>query len=81
MFKQVRVHNLSAIRAKDRRDPVKSHRPELPLIDRGELELGLHHVRLERVVFLLEFGELIVEHKLTRREQKKQNVHDMNELH
>ena len=31
MFKQVRVHNLSAIRAKDRRDPVKSHRPELPL--------------------------------------------------
>lgn len=31
MFKQERVRNLGAIRAKDRRDPVKSHRPELPL--------------------------------------------------
>ena len=31
MFKQERVRNLGAIRRKDRRDPVKSHRPELPL--------------------------------------------------
>lgn len=31
MYKQDRVRKLSAIRAKERRDPVKSHRPELPL--------------------------------------------------
>lgn len=31
MYKQDRVRKLSAIRAKDRRDPIKSHRPELPL--------------------------------------------------
>lgn len=31
MYKQERVRKLSAIRAKERRDPVKSHRPELPL--------------------------------------------------
>ena len=31
MFKTERVRKLSSIRAKDRRDPVKSHRPELPL--------------------------------------------------
>jgi hypothetical protein len=31
MYKQERVRNLHAVRAKDRRDPVKSHRPELPL--------------------------------------------------
>jgi WD40 repeat protein len=31
MFKEERVRNLGAQRAKDRRDPVKSHRPELPL--------------------------------------------------
>jgi hypothetical protein len=31
MFKQERVRNLHSARAKDRRDPVKSHRPELPL--------------------------------------------------
>ena len=31
MFKQDRVRNLNSQRAKDRRDPVKSHRPELPL--------------------------------------------------
>ena len=31
MYKQDRVRNLGSMRAKDRRDPVKSHRPELPL--------------------------------------------------
>lgn len=31
IFKQERVRNLGSQRAKDRRDPVKSHRPELPL--------------------------------------------------
>jgi hypothetical protein len=31
MYKQERVRNLNSQRAKDRRDPVKSHRPELPL--------------------------------------------------
>lgn len=31
LYKQQRARNLRAVRAKDRRDPVKSHRPELPL--------------------------------------------------
>lgn len=31
MFKEDRVRSLGATRSKDRRDPVKSHRPELPL--------------------------------------------------
>lgn len=31
MYKQERVRKLSSMRAKDRRDPIKSHRPELPL--------------------------------------------------
>ncbi len=31
LYKQERVRNLNSQRAKDRRDPVKSHRPELPL--------------------------------------------------
>lgn len=31
IFKQERTRNLGSQRAKDRRDPVKSHRPELPL--------------------------------------------------
>lgn len=31
MYKEERVRKLSSIRAKERRDPVKSHRPELPL--------------------------------------------------
>lgn len=31
MFKQERVRSLHSARAKDRRDPLKSHRPELPL--------------------------------------------------
>ena len=31
MYKQERVRKLSSIRAKERKDPVKSHRPELPL--------------------------------------------------
>lgn len=31
MYKQERARKLSSIRAKERKDPVKSHRPELPL--------------------------------------------------
>ena len=35
MFRQERAKNLGAQRAKDRKDPVKSHRPDLPLGNAG----------------------------------------------
>ena len=42
IFKQERVRNLGSQRAKDRRDPVKSHRPELPLT--GNTGMGIHYI-------------------------------------
>jgi WD repeat-containing protein 70 len=35
MYRQERVRKMSAMRPKDRRDPIKSHRPELPLGKHG----------------------------------------------